>query len=73
MKMYFANTTYWDEKNEIETPVLVEYEIIGVRNCSHYSVWVDLPGERGPDIIKLLSETEIKDLSNNLNDFHEWR
>lgn len=65
--------TYWDQDNDSHTPVIVTYEIDGIRELILRSVVVDMPGEKGPCVLNLLSENEIGEIEAALCERHEWR
>lgn len=70
---YVDTCTFWDEENDVHTPVIVTYEIDGIRDLILRTVVVDLPGEKGPCILNLLSESEIGEIKAALCERHEWR
>lgn len=70
---YSDSCTYWDEENNLHTPVIVVYEIDGIRDLILHTVVVDLPGEQGPCILNLLSESDIGEIKAALCELHEWR
>lgn len=69
---YVDTCTFWDEQCDVRTPVIVTYEIDGIRKLILRSVVVDMPGEQGPCILSLLSETEIGEIKAALCDLHDW-
>jgi hypothetical protein len=65
--------TYWDETNGLDTPVIVEFDINGIRDIDLRAVRVDMPGEKGPCILSLLSELEKGEIDAAVCDRINWR